>query len=62
MRMGTQDRGFASMSESKKKEIASKGGKASGVSRAANASSSNSGAAGHTEAAKRGGMNSHRSK
>lgn len=58
------DRGFASMDESKQKEIASKGGKASGASRSNNSNSSSSkssGAAGSTEAAKRGGENSNRS-
>lgn len=35
--MAISDRGFASMSEEKKREISSKGGKASGASRAASA-------------------------
>lgn len=62
--MAESDRGFASMDESKQKEIASKGGKASGASRSNNSNSSSSkssGAAGSTEAAKRGGENSNRS-
>jgi hypothetical protein len=45
-------RGFAGMSESKQREIASKGGKAS--------AKSSKGAAGSTDAARRGGENSHR--
>jgi len=53
------------MSEAKKHEIQSKGGKASHSGSNASTSSSstttNRGAAGRTEAAKRGGENSHRS-
>jgi general stress protein YciG len=55
--------GFASMDDSKQKEIASKGGKASGGgnrSGSRNTNTNASGAAGQTEAAKRGGQNSQR--
>jgi len=58
--MADSKRGFAAMSDSKQREIASKGGKASGGSN--NSGSNASGAAGKTEAAKRGGQNSHRSR
>ncbi len=59
--MADSKRGFAAMDENKQKEIASKGGKASGSSRNSNSSqSSTSGAAGSTDAAKRGGQNSRR--
>ena len=60
------NQGFASMDESKQREIASKGGKAShgggnkSASTSARGGSSARGAAGKTEAAKRGGQNSHR--
>ncbi|HET8991424.1 MAG TPA: KGG domain-containing protein [Candidatus Saccharimonadales bacterium] len=57
--MATSDRGFASMDPAKQREIASKGGKASHSG--GRTSSRASGAAGKTEAAKRGGQNSHRS-
>lgn len=53
----SSNRGFASMDENKQKKIASKGGKASGNNRSRRSSAS--GAAGRTEAAKRGGENSH---
>jgi len=46
------NRGFASMNEDKQREIASEGGKASAKSK--------KGAAGSTEASRRGGQNSHR--
>jgi general stress protein YciG len=46
------NRGFASMSDDKQRDIASKGGKAS--------AKSSKGAAGSTDAAKRGGENSHK--
>lgn len=60
--MATSDRGFASMDKDKQQAIASKGGKASHGSQSSSSSSSTraSGAAGKTEAAKRGGQNSHR--
>ncbi len=58
--MATSDRGFASMDPDKQREIASKGGKAS-HSGGRTTSTRASGAAGKTEAAKRGGQNSHRS-
>lgn len=45
--MATDDRGFASMDEQKQKEIASKGGKATGGKNLT------------TEARKKGGQNSH---
>jgi general stress protein YciG len=61
--MGTDDRGFASMDESKQREIASKGGKASGGKNLENVDRSAAGkkgaAAQPTEAKRRGGQNSH---
>jgi len=51
---GTSNRGFASMSADKQHDIASKGGKASAKSR--------KGAAGSTDAARRGGENSHKNR
>jgi hypothetical protein len=57
--MAIEDRGFASMDDKTKKKVQSMGGKAR--SKATGSSSSkSSGAAGRTEAAKRGGQNSHR--
>lgn len=50
--MATNKRGFAAMDESKQREIARKGGEAS--------AKSPRGAAGSTEAARRGGQNSRR--
>jgi general stress protein YciG len=63
--MGTQDRGFASMDSAKQREIASKGGKASGGNFANNpqraSEAGKKGAAAQpTEAKARGGHNSHR--
>ena len=64
--MATDDRGFASMDDSKQKEIASKGGKASGgnfkndPNRASEAGKKGA-AAQSTEAKAEGGRNSHRS-
>ena len=64
--MGTEDRGFASMDESKQREIASKGGKSSGGSTARNTSAKLSAAgkkgaaAQPAEAKAKGGRNSHR--
>ncbi len=62
--MGTEDRGFASMDESKQREIASKGGKASGGNfkndRTKAAAAGKKGAAAQPlEAKSRGGRNSH---
>jgi general stress protein YciG len=63
--MGTQDRGFASMDESKQREIASKGGQASGgnfkndTARASQAGKKGA-AAQPREAKAKGGRNSHR--
>jgi general stress protein YciG len=57
--MATDNQGFAGMDADKQKEIASKGGKASGVSRSNKTNSNTSGAAGSTDAAKRGGEHSH---
>lgn len=63
--MGTENRGFASMDENKKREIASKGGKQSGgnfkndSSRASEAGKKGA-AAQSTEAKAKGGQNSHR--
>jgi general stress protein YciG len=58
--MATDDRGFASMDKDKQKEIDSEGGKASGTSRSNKTNSKASGAAGSTDAAKRGGEHSHK--
>lgn len=63
--MATSDRGFASMDESKQREIASKGGKSSGgnfkndPARASEAGKKGA-AAQSTEAKAKGGQNSHR--
>lgn len=63
--MGTQDRGFASMDESKQRDIASKGGKASGgnfkndPARASEAGKKGARAQ-SVEAKAKGGHNSHR--
>lgn len=63
--MATKDRGFASMDESKQREIASKGGKASGgnfkndTNRASQAGKKGA-AAQPREAKAKGGRNSHR--
>jgi uncharacterized protein len=62
--MGTEDRGFASMDEAKQREIASKGGKASGGNfkndREKAAEAGRKGAAAQpTEAKAKGGQNSH---
>jgi general stress protein YciG len=62
--MATDDRGFASMDESKQKEIASKGGKASGGNFAndrqkASEAGKKGAEAQPTEAKRRGGQNSH---
>lgn len=57
--MADSKRGFAAMDENKQKEIASKGGKASGMSRSSTHNKT-SGAAGSTDAAKRGGQSSRR--
>jgi general stress protein YciG len=57
--MAISDRGFASMDPERQREIARMGGKASGARRSAN--NRNKGAAGRTEAARRGGQNSRRS-
>ncbi len=54
----SSNRGFAAMDEDKQKAIASKGGKASGGNRSSSSTRA-SGAAGKTEAAKRGGQHSH---
>lgn len=56
--MAISDRGFASMSKEKRREISRRGGLASGASRASN--SSKRGAAGSTAAGKRGGQRSSR--
>lgn len=63
--MGTQDRGFASMDESKQRAIASKGGKASGGNfkkdtARASAEGKKGARAQSTEAKAKGGQNSHR--
>lgn len=60
----TSNRGFASMDESKQREIASKGGKASGGNFAndpqkASAAGKKGAAAQSTDAKRRGGENSH---
>jgi general stress protein YciG len=60
----TSNRGFASMDESKQREIASKGGKASGGQNLQNVDRSAAGRKGAeaqpTEAKRKGGQNSHR--
>lgn len=63
--MATDDRGFASMDEDKQKEIASKGGKASGGNFAndrkkASEAGKKGAEAQSTEAKAEGGRNSHR--
>lgn len=63
--MATSDRGFASMDEDKQREIASKGGKASGGSFAndrqrASEAGKKGAAAQPTEAKRLGGKHSHR--
>jgi len=62
--MATDDRGFASMDEDKQREIASKGGKASGGKNLKNVDRSAAGKKGAqaqpTEAKAEGGRNSHR--
>lgn len=62
--MATSDRGFASMDEDKQREIASKGGKASGGQNLKNVDRSAAGKKGAEaqprEAKQRGGRNSHR--
>lgn len=63
--MATSNRGFASMDEDKQKEIASKGGQASGGNFAndrqrASAAGKKGAKAQPTEAKRRGGENSHR--
>jgi general stress protein YciG len=58
--MAISDRGFASMDPERQREIARMGGKASGARRSAN--NRKQGAAGRTEAARRGGQNSSRSR
>lgn len=62
--MSTDDRGFASMPADKQKEIASKGGKASGGQNLKNVDRSAAGRKGaqaqSTEAKAEGGRNSHR--
>jgi len=65
--MATSNRGFASMDEGKQKEIASKGGRASGGNFAndrqrASAAGKKGAAAQSTEAKRRGGENSHRNR
>lgn len=62
--MATDDRGFASMDEDKQKEIASKGGKASGGNFAndrqkASEAGKKGAQAQPTEAKRKGGQNSH---
>lgn len=62
---GTSNRGFASMDEDKQREIASKGGKASGGNfkndpERASAAGKKGAAAQPTEAKRQGGLNSHR--
>jgi general stress protein YciG len=61
--MGTSDRGFASMDDDKQKEIASKGGQASGGQNLQNVDRSAAGKKGAeaqpTEAKRKGGANSH---
>lgn len=64
--MGTEDRGFASMDEAKQRDIASKGGKASGGNfkkdKAKASEAGKKGAAAQPlEAKAKGGHNSHRS-
>ncbi len=64
--MGTQDRGFASMPQDKQREIASKGGKASGANFAndrqrASVAGKKGAQAQPREAKAMGGRNSHRS-
>ncbi len=57
------NQGFASMDDKKARKIQSMGGKAGGAKSTTSSRStttSKRGAAGHTDAAKRGGMNSHR--
>ena len=63
--MATSNRGFASMDEEKRREIAKKGGKASSGSfdndpRRASEAGKKGAAAQSIEAKKRGGQNSHR--
>ncbi|MHB1864804.1 MAG: con-10 family general stress protein [Candidatus Saccharimonadales bacterium] len=63
--MSTSDRGFASMDEDKQREIASKGGKASGGNFAndrqrASEAGKKGAAAQPIEAKRRGGQNSHK--
>jgi general stress protein YciG len=63
--MATSDRGFASMDESKQREIASKGGKASGGNfkndrQKASEAGKKGAAAQPTSAKAKGGHNSHR--
>lgn len=63
--MGTENRGFASMDDSKKRAIASEGGKASGGNfkrdtNRASAEGKKGAAAQPTEAKAKGGQNSHR--
>jgi general stress protein YciG len=63
--MATSDRGFASMDEAKQREIASKGGKASGGNfkndkQKASQAGKKGAAAQSTEAKAKGGRNSHR--
>lgn len=64
--MATSDRGFASMDDDKQKDIASKGGSASGGNfkndtAKASAAGKKGAAAQSTEAKAKGGKNSHRS-
>lgn len=64
--MATEDRGFASMSDSKQREIASKGGKASGGNfkndpQRASEAGKKGARAQSTEAKAKGGRNSRRS-
>jgi uncharacterized protein len=64
--MATEDRGFASMSDSKQREIASKGGKASGGNfkndpQRASEAGKKGAQAQSTEAKAKGGRNSRRS-
>ncbi|MDL2362948.1 MAG: general stress protein [Patescibacteria group bacterium] len=54
------NQGFASMDDKKARKIQSMGGKAGGAKSQKSSGTSSRGAAGHTEAAKRGGTNSHR--
>lgn len=65
--MATSNRGFASMDSEKQREIASKGGSASGGNfkndpQRASAAGKKGAAAQPTEAKQRGGQNSHRSR